>query len=343
MAIDWTRGYSAEWRCWRVDARTWADGEPYGGMLSASVERSSDGQLACGTMECAGEFEPGYYRVAMYAHQDGGAERADMGTFLCESAEGTVEGATRFPTVEMRSVLYPASVCRRLPRAYAPAGSDGAQEAARLLRSCCACPVEVRGGFTLDVDVVYAPGSDALTNAWALVRAGGYMLQVDGRGEVTIAPRPTEPTFSLADAGARVLAGGVGYRLDVSGVPNRYTAVLGAESAEAANDDPDSPVGYPARGYWHDEWDGSPVPVDGETLAAYCARRLREMSTSVAREYTYEREWWPGALPGCVARARSSALGMDGDVRVTAQGYALGGAGAVVKETACEEVGLWQA
>jgi hypothetical protein len=120
-------------------------------------------------------------------------------------------------------------------------------------------------------------------------------------------------------------------------VPNRFTALERGEMATAVNET-GSPASRDARGYWHDETDDAPKRVNGETLAAYAARRLEELSI-VPDERTYTREWWPGVLPGSVVRG--SMEGLSGDMRVESQEIECSH-GLTVQEAASREVYAWR-
>lgn len=347
--IDWGSGYSSEWHVYRVDRTTWADAGEVGAVSSLRVERDGTGdapslERGSATVDIGiGEsLEPGYYRFAMVARQGTASERVDVSTLLCEATSTDVDRGVAAVSVTGRSVLHPASVSHLVAGSYAPAGADGALWAASLLRDAVNAPVAVGEGasFTLDQHVVLDPGSSVLQSAWLVLRAGGRVIQVSGRGEVSIVVPPTEPALTLDRASARLVHPGVTRELDLTEVPNRYVAVSGSEVAEAVNDDPSSPTSTVSRGWTSDMVDRSPVRVGGETLAAYAARRLEEEST-VPDERSYEREWWPDVLPFSMVRGTMPSVGIDGDMRVTRQSLACG-RGIVVEEQASREVRSWR-
>lgn len=344
--IDWTRGYSCEWRVFEVKRTTWADSSPIGGVSSIRVTRESDGDapsMESGSMrvdsERLGEWPERYLRVAMTATQGGVSERVDVSTLLCSATGGQVDRGVDDVSLSCRSVLWPASCARLDVGTYAPKGVDGVAWSASALSEVLSAPVEATGGFTLDDNVVLPIGSTVLEAAWLVLRAGGYVLQVSGRGVVRIVPMPTEPRLSLDQAHARLLTPGVRHSLDWSKVPNRYVAIDGSEVEEAVNDDPTSGTSTVTRGYRHDVVDTHPTRVGGETLAAYCARRLEEEST-LPDERTYAREWWPDVLPFDVVRATLPSVGLEGDMRVVAQSIECG-SGIRVEETSRLEVRSW--
>lgn len=343
--MDWSRGYTARWRVFRVDPETWADAGLVARLDGASVERTRSGMLESATLAFTREvgegFSPGYHRIALYAEQDGASVREDVATLYCTSASGEVDYGRDAVAVTGRSVLFPASVRRLLAGTYAPKGCDGAAYAADLLRECVHAPVEVDGSFRLGRHVVFDLGDSHLDAAWAVLDAGRFCMQVTGSGTVRVMPLPAEPDLVLGADGLRMLMPGASHALDYSDVPNRVLVRHGANEALAVNDDPESETSTVARGYCHDLVEESATPVDGETLADYARRRLAEES-AVADSRTYEREYAPGVLPSSVVRASLSEIGMVGDFRVVRQSLDLGH-GVKVTERAEREVATWRA
>lgn len=342
--MDWTQGYTAHWRIYRVNVDTWADGEELRGCKSVSIDRDGTGTaplLESGTvsMDGAQDFGEEYLRIVMYAEQDGGAQRVDVATLLCNSTSGSVNYGGNACDLNGQSVLYPASVRRVLSGTYAPAGSDGARWCADMLRSCIAAPVTVSGGFTLDSNIVFAIGTPYLECVWGVLDAGGYIMQIAGDGTVQIMPNPTEAALLLDDANAKLLHQEIKYALDWSNVPNRYTAIDGMEVAIAVNDDAASPASTVTRGYVFDTVDTSPKRINGETLAQYAERRLEESST-IPDVRTYTREYWPAVLPGSLVRGTLASVDMEGALRVVTQSLTCG-AGITVNEKAQREVKTW--
>lgn len=351
MAIDWASGgYGVlAWHARRVDAATWADGDDVVGVRSMTVERSDDGDaplLESGQVEvdAAVGSDPfsGWLRLSATCEQGGQVELVELATLWCERTAGVVERGADSRTLAGHSVLWPCSKAMAwdVSGGYAPAGCDGAEEAARMISATTPAPVVVEGGFKADGHVVYDQDASALEAAWLLLRAGGYAIRISGDGTVTVGPRPTMPALELDRARASILVPSVGIDADTTDVPNRYVAVDGQEVAVATNDDPASPVSTVARGWVHTMRDDAPVRVDGETLEAYAARRLEEEST-LAQVVTYTREWWPGVTVGDLVRGSLASAGLDGDMRVTRQRVSCA-CGMPVEEESKVEVRLWQ-
>lgn len=342
--LDWKRSYSSTWRVYRVNPETWADAERVEGIDSITVTRDATGDaplMESGTVAATNATIPrGYYRVAMLAEQDGTTERVDVATLELVRSGGKLDHGVPSDSITARSVLYPASVLELSPSQYAPAGSDGAEYAARLLRLNCVAPVEVVGaGFPLASHVVPEEGESALSVAWRVCEAGGHVIRIMGNGTIRVMPMPTEPTVTLDGTGASLLLPSVDYGDTYDGIPNRLTVREGANRVIATNEDAGSPTSRQQVGYWIDKSERNPTRVGGETLDAYARRRLAELST-VRMERTYKRKWWPEVYPLDVARASLASVRLDGDLRIERQSLECG-AGITVTERAVKEVSTW--
>lgn len=340
--IDFGSGYEATWLAYRVDPATWADHGQVGAVKDITITRKADGDLQSGgfSVDGMGEFEEGYYRIAMVARQGGATQRVDVATLMCFHTNTKVSGGADTKAIEGRSVLFPAAKTRLTKGTYAPAGVDGVEYVADLLRRTCAMPVEAEGGFTLDESVVFNLGTTVLDAAWLVLEAGNHIMQVDGRGRLTVMPMPSETSLVLGEANARMVQPETSRTLDWSSVPNRYTAVDGDMFAQAINADPASVTSVASRGFYVDEVDSAPKRVNGETLDAYAQRRLRELSV-VADDRAYDREWAEDVYPNSLVKFDLENAGLDGVMRVVEQSYKCG-AGIVVSEKARAEVSTWQ-
>lgn len=345
--IDWGSGYSSTWRVYEVDPRTWADSGEFSGVRSVSIERdASDGAplLESGTIELDGdvneEFRERYLRIVLVAHQAGISERVEVATLLCGATNSEIGYGIEKRELVGHSVLWPASTRQLTSGSYILRGSDGAEWAANALRGCIKAPVVQEGSFALAETIVFGIGDTILESIWTVLIAGGFCLQIDGDGTVRVKQIPTTPDLSLDDAGARLLHLGIRRTLDLSEVPSRYIAIEGELVAVAENDDPESQTSSVYRGYSIDLVDTNPTRRSGETLSAYCRRRLAEEST-ITDERTYSREFWPGVFPLSVVHGSLTGIGLDGYLRVTRQSLTCD-KGIVVNESAIGEVRTWQ-
>lgn len=336
--MDWSRSYTSQWRVFRVNRETWADSEQINNVDEASITKTADGKLLeSGNIGVTGELETDYYRIVMTAEQGGSAERIDVATLLFESKGGKHDYGTWSQDPAGHSVLYPASKTALLAGEYAPAGVNGAEYAASLLRRAINAPVMVEGSFTLNENVVHEIGASVLDAVWSVLDAGNFVIQIDGRGIVHILERPSEPSLQLDSYNMRILSNGIDYDADKSGIPNRYIVITGNSKTIATNDDPASEISTVSRGYFVDSVDESPVLVNGETASGYAKRKLREASV-VREKYTYTREFSPDVALYSIVRA--SIDGLYGDLRVTAQDIDCKN-GVTIQEKAMREVSLW--
>lgn len=329
-------GYTSEWRVYRVNAQTWADADEIRGFKSASVSREDGNLVESGSIEIdtSDEIDECYVRLAMVASVDGTHDRIDVATLLCTTTGGNWDGAT--VTLNGRSVLYPASRALYDDGAWCSSSVDAVQWAARELEKVVQAPVTYQGGFELSEPLVFDLGASVLGSVRQVLDSGGYMIATDGRGVISLVPKPTEPIVTIDSSNARLLMPGGVSSKDYANVPNRYTARMGKSVARAVNDSVDSPVSTVSRGYRVDFLDTSPTPTGGETLRGYAERKLEELST-VPIEQTYTREWVEGVNPGYLVRL---SIGDMGDYRVMSQSYECG-AGITVTEKVRKEVRLW--
>lgn len=336
--MDWTKSYTSTWRIFRVNRKTWADGEVVKGVDSASVSRTADGRLLeSGSLEVTGNFETDYYRIVMIANQGGELERVNVATLIFESTGGDRDYGRTTHDANGYSVLYPASTTAVTLGEYAPAGIDGARYAADLLASAINAPVEVEGGFTLNDHVVHELGSSVIDAVWSVLDAGNYIMQIDGRGVVHIRPKPTEPSLRISNSNIGMLSNGISFSADMSEIPNRYIVITDDAVTIASNDDPESIVSTVNRGFFVDVVDTSPTPVNGKTIAEYAEDRLKQLSVR-KDESTYVREYAPDVYIYSLVRA--SIDGLQGDLRVESQSIDCSN-GISVHERAAKEVQLY--
>lgn len=339
--MDYSKAYTANWHVYAVKPDTWADGEPLANVDSVEITRTADGDLLeSGSMVISEDFANGYYRLVMVAEQDGEVERVEIGTFLFECHSGNFNYGTSTHSAEGHSVLYPASTTRLLAGAYAPAGIDGAEYVKGILEKAISAPIDVRGSFTLNENVVHELGSTVLEAAWAVLMAGNFIMQIDGHGTVIIRPMPDKASLNLNSANAKLMMPGIDYQDDMTDIPNRFTAVNGSQTATVTNDLLDSIVSTVNRGYVHDFIEEDATPCNGETLDSYARRRLRELSL-MSDTRTYTREWADDVLPYSLVEASMPNVGLEGNLRVVSQSLTCK-YGITVTEQAIKEVQLWQ-
>ena len=336
--MEWDKSYSATWKVYRVNEKTWADAESLGNVDQVQISRTADGKvLESGSLSLSGDFETGYYRIAMVAEQSGASKRIDVATLLFEEKGGKYDYGTYFRDVNGSSVLYPAYSTAVVVGEYAPAGADGARYAGNLLKEAINAPVEVEGSFTLNNHIVHELGSAVIEAVWSVLDAGKFIIQIDGRGVVHIKPRPTSPSLVLDNSSIRLLQNSISVSAGISDVPNRYIVIDGNNITMAVNNDENSEISVTRRGFCVDAVDTSPTPVNGETYSMYANRMLRELSV-LKEEISYSREYADGVY--LYDLIRMSIDGVKGDYRISSQSVTCGN-GVIISEKACKETPLW--
>lgn len=351
MAVDFTQAYTSHWRLVSVDPDTWDDGNDVEGVYSASVNR--DATDATPLLETASfavdqditdEFEEGWYRLLLIAEQNHILERYPISTVLVEKADDSVNFERLSTNLSGYSVLKPLADRKNIGTdyRYAPKGVNGAQWVAELIDDVTPAPVMVDGdGFKLDKQVVFSPGMTYLQMIWDVLDMKKWCMSIDGEGNITVQARPEEPSMEISYLNPKGLQNGVTRSLDISAVPNRYYAIDNDGNREIAENRNSGSTSYSSRGRWVDYVDTSPTRVDGETLYAYARRRLEEEST-VVRQYSYTREYWPEVLPFDLVSAFLPDLGLNEEIRVMSQSLTCGGNGISVSETSGLEIKEWK-
>jgi len=218
--VDWNGSYAATFRVARINPSTW---EPSGSVSGVDeIEVSRDGTDESPMLETASvrvtadptsPFEQGWLRIVMDAVQDQSSESVPVATLWFETARGRYDRGFREDELEGKSVLWQASGDARIgDGAWAPKGVNGARWCADQLAERIDAPVHVDGGgFELAENIVFDLDSTVLAAVWAVLKPNGWMLAIDGRGEVHVRKRPVEPALVLDREGSCILMPGVDY------------------------------------------------------------------------------------------------------------------------------------
>ncbi|MBR4687105.1 MAG: hypothetical protein IKP01_02225 [Bacteroidales bacterium] len=210
--MDWTQGYASRWRVERVDPNTWESCGTLEGVEKIEVERDATDRAPLletasmtVTAPALASFEPGWHRIVMEAVQGSTGESVAIATVWLDVDNSTYDRGYRSDDIEGRSTLCQAADSEVGDGSYAPKGADGAAFAGDMIAAVSDAPVHVEGGFQLHDHVVFDLGASVLEAAWDVVEAGGYCMQIDGRGEIHVIPMPTVPALDLDRAGACTL------------------------------------------------------------------------------------------------------------------------------------------
>lgn len=345
MSIDFTLPYTTLWQVNRVNPKTWKNVSVLSGVKSISLQKDASDDyplLETGSMdidlEIGTEFNAGWYRVEALISQDGEYERVPISTLYYQGESYTEEYSRNTVSVSGVSALYPASDKHIQAGDYAPKGSNGMQYVIDRLKKVIPAPISSIGnGFTLNDNVVFDLGSSEIEIAWSILDAGNHVMQINGRGEITVLKRPEHAIVKLNQYNPRmVYMDGKSYDYNVSEVPNVYYAIDGYNTITIRNENLESKTSVQNRGWEKDYIDDSPVRVNGETLDAYAKRRLIEEST-VIRSFKYKRQYDPNIHLFDLVEANVPGTNMHGSMRILSQSLTLG-TGISVEETAGFEI-----
>ena len=338
--MNWTRGFSALYELKKVDPVTWMDMGSFeftGGSISLTddnLQESAAIQMTTDPGEC-------WLRVYLNAKQEGGGARIALFTGLASTPQRDLDGTRESFQATCYSVLKPADDVLVPLGYYVPAGADGAQIAAQLL-SVGPAPVTCEDNSPRLLEPIVAEETDSnLSIAQQIVETIGWRIRIRGDGSISIEPAAENVSLKLDPQENDSVELKITDAQDWYSVPNCYRVSTGNLYAIARDDAPDSPLSTvsrkAARGGTGEIWASeSGVSLsDGESLAEYAARKLKE-AQAAARNITYTRRFFPDVLVGDLVGLHYPGVGIDGIFRVSRQTITLG-YGAKIQEEVVKE------
>lgn len=321
--MDWSKGFSAQYYASIVDAGTWKSIERFE-IKGGSVKRTDSGLMESASLDCRNfRYGEKWIRIYLVARQSGSSETVPLFTGLSSCPDDDIHGYHIDNTVELYSVLKPCEDVL-LPRGYyVPAGSNGADVIKRLLKPSPA-PVVIEGTSpSLSSHIVAESGENNLTMIWRVVQAINWTLRIDGDGTIRVMPKPTESVILFDPIKNDVIETEVKISYDWYQAPNVLRAVEGDDYAEARDDDPKSRFSTVTRGreIWVEE--SSCNLNQGESLARYAKRRLKELQ-DIAMTASYDRRFHPDINVGDIIESNYPAQRLTGKYKVTDQSIDIG-------------------
>lgn len=322
--MDWNSGYSASYYAAFIDPHTWRDLDRFE-ITGGSIKRSDDDLRCSASFDCP-DYERGterWIRLYLDARQGSGSTRVALFTGLATSPSIKFSGRMRDNTIECYSVLKPAEDVLLDRGWYAPAGVSGSALIRQLLSVIPAPIEEADGAPTLTEAIIAEDGESRLTMASKVLKAIGWRLRVDGDGTVRIIPTATEPSAVYDPLENDAVEPDVEVEQDWYECPNVFRAVADDVSAVVRDDSLKSPLSTISRGreVWLEETDCD--LNDGESVAEYALRRLKE-EQKVATAVKYVRRFNPDVMTGDLVRLHYPEQGIDGIYEVTSQSIELG-------------------
>lgn len=321
--MNWERGFTAAYHACLVDPVTWEDAESLD-IMSGNINRTSTGLRQSADIGCI-DYSQGtdkWLRVWMDVTQDGDADHIALFTGLTSTPERQIEGDLSEITVQCYSVLKPAQDVL-LPRGwFAAKGYIGAEIVDQLL-SVGPAPIIVEPGSPRLTEYIIAEnGETNLSMADKILDAIGWRLRIEGDGTIVICPKAEKESAEFSALRYDQIEPKVKVKTDWFDCPNVFRAVSDEDSYTAYDEDPDSVLSIESRGreVWKEE---SSVKLnDGESLASYAQRRLKELQ-AVSKEISYSRSYNPDVLITDRIRLHYPAQDLSGIFVVVSQSVTL--------------------
>jgi len=330
--MNWNRGFSARYYMELVDAATWRDIKRYE-VTGGNISKSTGGLMEAADIDATDIPATGdvWIRIYLDARQGETGAREAIFTGLLSAPATDWEGNRKSYKTECYSVLKPASDILLQRGWYAPAGMNGAKQAAKLL-SVGAAPVTFEENAPALASMIIAEsGETNLSMAQKIINAIDWRIRITGTGEIRICPKAAEPEATFDALENDLIELSVSDSSDWFSCPNVFRATSGDMTAVARDDDPESPFSTVARGreIWMEETDCK--LNENEGIGNYALRRLKE-EQAPSRQVSYNRRFVPDIYVGDIIRLRHPAQGIDGAFRINTQRIDLGYGGRTSEE-----------
>ena len=247
----------------RVDWDSRKEIEELDGILTGEIERNDLTSIkSSGSLNYVDEPDIGrdFLRIYSDSYQPQTGERVSVahGTYLVSTPSSTYRGAIEEGTADLYSVLQVLAEDAVEEVLCLPAGTVAVSAAAQLITGAKLPVVASANAASLNADAIWDAGTTKLEIInWLMAFAGFSSAQVDGYGNVRLAPYsdPTNktPVFAFTDDDQCVFKSGIVREYDIFNTANVITVVCsnsetGDMTATAINDDPLSAFSTVSRG-----------------------------------------------------------------------------------------------
>lgn len=316
--MEWNKGFSAAYYACIVDRTTWKDIERFE-IKSGAITKSDTALIEAADVETryviSGER---WIRIYMDARQNGAAENVALFTGLAAAPQQTIQWGRSDYEMECYSVLKPAEDVL-LPRGYfVPEGANGGSIIKTLLKATPA-PVVIEGEMPkLKNNIIAEQGENNLSMTIKVLQAINRRIRISGDGTITVCRKAAAPSAVYDALENDCVEPTVSITRDWFDCPNVFRAISDAQMAVARDEDPDSSLSIISRGreVWMEE--SSCNLNDGEGIAAYARRRLKEEQAR-GYEISYSRRYDPNVTISDLVGLRYPAQGLNKDYRVISQ------------------------
>jgi hypothetical protein len=334
--MNWNRGFSALYELHRVDPVSWQDAGQFE-IISGTISKSEKGLIESADFvmtESPGEC---WLRAYLKAKQGESGARVPLFTGLASAPQRSLKGNDITFKAACYSALKPVEDML-VPRGFfVAAGASGAKTAAELLRVGPAPVTYATPSPTLSEAIVAENKDTYLAFAQKIVDAIGWRIRINGRGEISIAPKPDTEAARFDERENDSIEVNITDTNDWYSAPNCIRVTSGSDCIEYRDDSKKSKLSTVSRKanrggtgeIWKTESASSLSETD--TLLAYAERRLKELQ-SPARKISYTRRFRPDVTISDMVRLHLPGHGIDGVFTVSSQKITLGYAASVSEE-----------
>lgn len=318
--MNWNLGFRAAYHACLVDRVTWQDGERFG-ITDGGINRTDTGLKESAdltALESVGMER--WIRVYLDAEQDGDSAHIPLFTGLTSTPEEDIDGVIHRTKIQCYSVLKPAQDVMLPIGWYAEKGFVCTEIIDSLLAVCPAPVIIESGSPRLAQHYIAEMDESNLTMVYKLLDAIGWRIRIEGDGTIHVEPKPTAPAITFSAGSYGLIKPQVNRKNDAFEAPNVFRAVSEALAVTAYDEESELSVSNRGREVWAQET--GVATTDGETLALYARRKLKELQ-KVSQTMSYDRTFEPSLNVGDKVGLRYPSTGIDGIYTITSQSLTL--------------------
>ena len=320
--VDWLSSMQQTFEYYIVDSGTWKDIRRIDTVKSSTIKRDSEvdslGSASLDIVETIGEC---YIRIYLITIQNGIREKHPLGTFLVQTPSASFDGKMTKNTIDAYTPLLELKESPP-PLGYSLFKGENIMNVAyQLTKEHVRAPVvSTDNSRTLYNDFVSEPNDTWLTFLTDLIANAKYTFSLDELGRILFSPiqdtASLQPVWTYDDNNSSILYPDISIEHDLYGVPNVVEVVYSNGnvnySAQAVNDDPNSPVSTVNRGRKIIYRESNPTLIGDPTeeqINEYAEQLLSELS-SIEYSISYSHGYCPVRVGDCV-RMRYSKAGLN--------------------------------
>ena len=322
--MNWNKGYSAQYYMTVVDSTTWRDVEKIN-ITEGSIKKETSNLMESADVTCTDypQNVEQWVRIWLDAKQGDTSEHIPLFTGLAVSPQRQINGFIETNGVQCYSVLKPADDVLLDRGWYAPEGFKGSALVRQLLSVTPAPIIEEDFSPSLASSIIAEDGETKLSMSQKILKAINWRLKINGDGTITICPKSTEPIATFDSLEMDIIEPQITTSYDWYDCPNVFRAIEDDLVGVARDDSEQSFLSTINRGreIWAEEINCN--LNDGETVAEYAMRRLKEEQQKETI-VTYDRRFIPEIAPTDIVNLHLPAQKIQGNYMVQSQSISLG-------------------